>query len=114
MIDPQSGQASQRLVVLDFSGTLSIAAVRFGQPASIESAVQECDLADQGIDARLLWSEIILPSWHEAITTRRGYESGQMFWQMVRHALPARRVTLRDRGRRVRRERAQRRQRRYG
>jgi len=72
--DPPSGQASQRLVVLDFSGTLSIAAGRFGQPASIESAVQECGLADQGVDARLLWSEIILPSWHETITTRRGYE----------------------------------------
>lgn len=72
--DPPSGQASQRLVVLDFSGTLSIAAVRFGQPASIESAVQECGLADQAVDARVLWSEIILPSWHKTITTRRGYE----------------------------------------
>lgn len=64
---------ARRLVVLDFSGTLSMGAVRFARPRSLRRALRESGLAQLGIDSRIFWTEIINPTWQEGSTTARGY-----------------------------------------
>jgi hypothetical protein len=62
------------LVVLDFSGTLSLDAVAFAAPGRIEAELQRTGLWDLGIDAAgLFWDELIAPTWQEGSTTDRGY-----------------------------------------
>lgn len=59
--------------VLDFSGTLSLGAVHFGRPQSLEQALQDSGLADLGLCPASFWSEVINPTWREGSTTPLGY-----------------------------------------
>ena len=64
----------QTLVILDYSGTLSLEAPRFGHADHLEAELAESGLAALGIrNARLFWDEIVNPTWEEGSTTSIGY-----------------------------------------
>jgi hypothetical protein len=62
------------LVVLDFSGTLSLDAVRFAAPDRIAAELRDAGLWSLGIDSvPLFWDRVIHPSWQRGSTTSTGY-----------------------------------------
>jgi hypothetical protein len=62
------------LVVLDFSGTLSLDMVRFAAPDRIGAELRRSGLEALGIDSpELFWERLVTPTWGEASTTTRGY-----------------------------------------
>jgi hypothetical protein len=62
------------LAVLDFSGTLSIDAVRFAAPDRIAAELQRAGLWSLGLDSpALFWEQVIDPTWVEGSTTTKGY-----------------------------------------
>lgn len=62
------------LVMLDFSGTLSIETVRFGQPENLECALLDSGLWALGVDSlKIFWEEIVSPTWERGSTTQIGY-----------------------------------------
>lgn len=66
--------APRALVVLDFSGTLSVAAPRFGAPDAIAARLRACGLWDLGIDSvELFWQRLVDPTWERGSTTAAGY-----------------------------------------
>lgn len=62
-----------RLILFDYSGTLSLQAVLFGQGDSLLSALEHSGLARLGITPTLFWEEIVNPTWEEGSTTQVGY-----------------------------------------
>jgi len=63
-----------RLILFDFSGTLSIEAVNFGQRETLSSYLEKSGLVELGIASEaFFWNEIVTPTWLEGSTTRRGY-----------------------------------------
>ena len=64
---------SRKLIIFDYSGTLSLAAVRFGRPERLAKALGDSGLADLGIDAAAYWRDIVTPTWHRASTTPEGF-----------------------------------------
>lgn len=64
---------AQKLIIFDYSGTLSLAAVRFGRPDRLASALRESGLAALGIDTDTYWRDIVAPTWHRASTTAEGF-----------------------------------------
>lgn len=71
---PAERLASSRLVVLDFSGTLSLGAVLFGMPEHLEQALRASGLERLGVTGvPFFWEELVNPTWEEGSTTRRGY-----------------------------------------
>jgi hypothetical protein len=65
----------EKLVIFDYSGTLSLEAPRFARPANLLSALAESGLARLGVatpDA--FWGEIVGPTWNEGSTTEIGYK----------------------------------------
>lgn len=62
------------LLVLDFSGTLSLEAVRFGAPDRLTSALQQSGLSRLGVDATRYWNDLVIPTWNEGSTTRIGLQ----------------------------------------
>jgi len=66
--------APKRLVIFDYSGTLSIEGPRFGRPENLVSALQESGLAGFGVaDVDTFWRKIVKPTWKEGSTTEIGY-----------------------------------------
>ena len=62
------------LVVLDFSGTLSLGAVRFAEEGILRAALVESGLWELGVDSlETFWREVVDPTWEVAGTTRCGY-----------------------------------------
>ena len=64
---------ADRLVIFDYSGTLSLEAVRFGRPEILGRHLKRSGLADLGIDTGIYWERIVAPTWHEASTTAAGF-----------------------------------------
>jgi len=65
---------TESLVILDYSGTLSIRAPSFSHPEHLTAQLVECGLTDLGIDAvDTFWREIVNPTWEEGSTTAIGY-----------------------------------------
>ncbi len=63
------------LVVLDFSGTLSLEAVLFGRAERLAEALRQSGLARLGVDSpAVYWQEIVNPTWAEGSTTAGGYK----------------------------------------
>lgn len=60
-------------VLFDFSGTLSLGAIRFARPQNLARALRDSGLFALGVDARNFWSELINPAWPEGSTTAIGY-----------------------------------------
>jgi hypothetical protein len=66
--------AGTTLVVLDFSGTLSLDATAFAASDRIAVELRRSGLWDLGIDdPELFWQQLITPTWQEGSTTDRGY-----------------------------------------
>jgi hypothetical protein len=66
--------AKEKLILLDFSGTLSIEAVNFGQKGTLFPYLEESGLVELGVASEeFFWREIVTPTWQEGSTTRRGY-----------------------------------------
>ncbi|WP_408998608.1 hypothetical protein ACJ77P_14145 [Syntrophus buswellii] len=62
-----------KLLLLDYSGTLSLQAVLFGRGDSLQSALEQSGLACLGITPSRLWEKIVNPTWEEGSTTPVGY-----------------------------------------
>lgn len=64
-----------RMVVLDFSGTLSLASARFGREEVLLQMLKESGLWALGVDsAQCFWTEIVNPTWEAGSTTGQGYQ----------------------------------------
>ncbi|MBW3605864.1 MAG: hypothetical protein KY460_13360 [Actinobacteria bacterium] len=62
------------LVVLDFSGTLSVAAARFAAPERLTAELARSGLAALGIDTPdVFWERLVNPTWERGSTTSAGY-----------------------------------------
>jgi hypothetical protein len=67
--------AEKMLVIFDYSGTLSLGAPRFGQPANLVRALAESGLFSFGVTTpEIFWEEIVGPTWIEGSTTAIGYK----------------------------------------
>ena len=67
--------AEKMLVIFDYSGTLSLEAPRFGQPANLVRALAESGLFSLGVTTpEIFWEEIVGPTWIEGSTTAIGYK----------------------------------------
>lgn len=63
-----------QMIVLDFSGTLSLAAARFGREELLLQKLKESGLWELGVDSTWrFWTEIVNPTWEQGSTTPIGY-----------------------------------------
>ena len=64
----------EKLVIFDYSGTLSLEAPRFGRSENLVRALEESGLAALGVSTpEVFWEEIVNPTWIEGSTTAIGY-----------------------------------------
>jgi len=63
-----------KLIIFDYSGTLSLQAVLFGQRHSLQSALDNSGLSRLDLTPSLFWEEIVNPTWREGSTTQVGYK----------------------------------------
>ncbi|MCD6486546.1 MAG: hypothetical protein J7K35_04365 [Syntrophobacterales bacterium] len=64
----------EKLVIFDYSGTLSPDAVRFAEDDNLSEELDRSGLAGLGITApEIFWREIVNPDWEEGSTTSIGY-----------------------------------------
>jgi hypothetical protein len=67
--------SAEKLVIFDYSGTLSLEAPRFARPANLLSALAESGLAKLGVATpEAFWGEIVGPTWTGGSTTAIGYK----------------------------------------
>ncbi|MBU1744329.1 MAG: hypothetical protein KJ649_05490 [Proteobacteria bacterium] len=65
----------EKLVIFDYSGTISLEAPRFARPATLLSALAESGLAKLGVATpEAFWGEIVGPTWTLGSTTAIGYK----------------------------------------
>ena len=65
----------EKLVIFDYSGTLSLEAPRFARPANLLLALAESGLAKLGVATpEVFWGEIVVPTWVKGSTTSIGYK----------------------------------------
>jgi hypothetical protein len=65
----------EKLVIFDYSGTLSLEAPRFARPENLLSALAESGLARLGIATpEAFWGQIVGPTWTGGSTTAIGYK----------------------------------------
>lgn len=77
---------ADKLIIFDFSGTLSLAAARFGQSENLTRSLEQSGLADMGIDEATYWQQVIAPTWQKASTTARGLSA--IMVQQIRNLAP--------------------------
>jgi len=64
-----------KLVILDYSGTLSLASVLFASPKRLALELDRCGLKRLGISTcGLFWDVVVNPTWQEGSTTTAGYK----------------------------------------
>jgi len=64
----------EKMVIFDYSGTLSLEAPRFGRPENLVRALEESGLAALGVATpESFWENIVNPTWVEGSTTAIGY-----------------------------------------
>lgn len=64
----------EKMVIFDYSGTLSLEAPRFGRPENLVRALEESGLAALGVATpESFWADIVNPTWIEGSTTAIGY-----------------------------------------
>ncbi len=64
----------EKLVIIDYCGTLSLEAPRFGRPENLFRALGESGLDALGVSTpEAFWQEIVDPTWVEGSTTAIGY-----------------------------------------
>jgi hypothetical protein len=60
----------EKLILLDYSGTLSISSVHFGRSDVLTEELRRSGLTACGVvSPEIFWSGIVGPTWHEASTT---------------------------------------------
>lgn len=65
----------QKLVIFDYSGTLSIGAVRFSRTENLLRQFDLTGLSKIGVKSvDVFWDKIVNPTWHEGSTTAIGYK----------------------------------------
>ncbi|MBN2179005.1 MAG: hypothetical protein JW743_06205 [Deltaproteobacteria bacterium] len=65
----------EKLIIFDYSGTLSLGAVLFGRSDNLMEALQECGLTDMGVSGPdVFWESIVIPTWMKGSTTDAGYK----------------------------------------
>jgi len=69
-------KSPRKIVIFDYSGTLSIEAPRFGRTENLVRALSETGLASLGVATpEIFWGEIVAPTWSEGSTTAAGYRN---------------------------------------
>jgi len=64
----------KKLVIFDYSGTLSTSSVRFAEDDNLAGELERSGLAGLGIaDPETFWEEIVNPTWEEGSSTSIGY-----------------------------------------
>jgi hypothetical protein len=64
----------EKFVVIDYSGTLSLEAPRFGRSENLVRALKESGFAAMGVSTpEVFWRDIVNPTWIEGSTTSIGY-----------------------------------------
>ncbi len=67
--------AREKLVIFDYSGTLSLESTLFGRSDYLMKQLKESGLMDMGISSpEIFWDEIVNPTWQEGSTTGAGYK----------------------------------------
>ena len=67
--------APVKLVIFDYSGTLSLESTLFARPDFLKKQFKESGLVDLGIESpEIFWGEIVNPTWQEGSTTAAGYK----------------------------------------
>ncbi|MCX7981431.1 MAG: hypothetical protein N2572_00785 [Syntrophales bacterium] len=70
----QMPMSESTLVIIDFSGTLSLDMSRFAEPGNLVIALHESGLAEFGVDTvEKFWERIVNPTWVKGATTDVGY-----------------------------------------
>ena len=66
---------SGNLIIIDYSGTLSLEMVRFGCSDTLMKHLEETGLCGLGVSSvEIFWNSIVNPSWEEGSTTGKGYQ----------------------------------------
>jgi hypothetical protein len=65
----------EKLIIFDYSGTLSLDASLFARPDYLTKQLEESGLKDLGIDSpEIFWRQLVNPTWKEGSTTSAGYK----------------------------------------
>ncbi|MGV8059597.1 MAG: hypothetical protein AB2L12_16490 [Smithellaceae bacterium] len=64
-----------KLIIFDYSGTLSLEAVAFSLSDSLIKHLQKSGLFELGVDSTALFWEVVNATWPEGSTTRLGYKA---------------------------------------
>lgn len=65
----------EKLIIFDYSGTLSLDAALFARPGNLMKELRESGLVDLGVTSpEIFWEEIVNPTWEEGSTTSVGYK----------------------------------------
>jgi len=65
----------EKLIIFDYSGTLSLNAVLFARPGNLMKELRESGLVNLGVTSpEIFWKEIVNPTWEEGSTTSVGYK----------------------------------------
>jgi hypothetical protein len=65
----------KKLIIFDYSGTLSMESTVFARPDSLMKHLSESGLMNLGIESPdMFWGEIVNPTWLEGSTTSVGYK----------------------------------------
>lgn len=78
-----------RMLVLDFSGTLSLEAALYAREENLRRALEESGLWRMGVDSlAIFWDGIVNPTWQEGSTTGKGYT--RLLFEQVRQIAASR------------------------
>ena len=65
----------EKLVIFDYSGTLSLEAPRFGRSTNLIRVLEESGLSGLGVSTtEVFWENIVTPTWMKGSTTSIGYK----------------------------------------
>ncbi len=65
----------EKLIIFDYSGTLSPDAALFARPGNLMKELRESGLVDLGVTSpEIFWKEIVNPTWEKGSTTSVGYK----------------------------------------
>ena len=65
----------RKLIIFDYSGTLSLGSTLFGRPDYLMNQLKESGLVDMGVTSpSIFWEQIANPTWVEGSTTQVGYK----------------------------------------
>lgn len=82
-------QPPDSMLVLDFSGTLSLEAALYARDENLRRALEESGLWRMGVDSlAVFWDSIVNPTWQEGSTTGKGYT--RLLFEEVRRIVASR------------------------